>query len=96
MLRELIGNPQQIPAAVGVGKGADAQAVGGVQLLLQELAAHLLDLLHLQQARCTGTTSQVYARFFLLIYIFPPYIFKISIYHWIFIKILYETYFFKC
>lgn len=34
-----------------VGESADAEAVGAIQLALEELAAHVLDLLQLQQAR---------------------------------------------
>ena len=45
-----VGHVQQIQAALGVGEGADAQAVGRVQLLHQEAAAHLDDLRELQQA----------------------------------------------
>jgi hypothetical protein len=40
----------QLLAAVGVGEAADAEAVGGVQLAQQELAAGLAHLLHLQHA----------------------------------------------
>ena len=46
-----VGHVQQVQAALGVCEGADAQAVGRVQLLHQEAAAHLDDLRELQQAR---------------------------------------------
>jgi len=49
VLRELVSDAQQFPAGVCVGEGADAQAVGGVQLTLEELAADVLNLNQLQQ-----------------------------------------------
>lgn len=45
-----VGHLQELRAALGVPKGADPQAVGRVELLHQEVAAHLDDLGELQKA----------------------------------------------
>ena len=50
VLGELVGDAQQLAAGVRVGEGPDAQAVGGVQLPLEELTAGLLDLSQLEEA----------------------------------------------
>lgn len=47
LLRELISDPEEFSTGVSVCEGADAEAVGTVQLPLEELAAHILDLLQL-------------------------------------------------
>lgn len=47
MLGELISNTQQLSAGVSVGEGPDAQAVGGVQLTLEEFTAGFLNLCQL-------------------------------------------------
>lgn len=51
VLGKLVSDTQQFAAGVRVCEGADAEAVGGVQLPLQELAAGFLDLRELQQTR---------------------------------------------
>lgn len=50
VLSEFVSDAEQLAAGVSVGEGSDAQAVGGIQLPLEELAAGLLDLCQLQQA----------------------------------------------
>jgi hypothetical protein len=45
-----VGLVKQLRAGVEVGEGADAQAVGGVQLGLQEVAAGVPHVRQLQQA----------------------------------------------
>lgn len=45
-----MGHVQQVHAALGVREGAYAQAVGGMQLLHQEVAADLDDLRELKEA----------------------------------------------
>lgn len=50
MLCEFVSNPQQLAARVSVSKSPDAQAIGRVQLSLEELAAGLLDLGQLEEA----------------------------------------------
>lgn len=50
VLGEFVRDAQQLPAGVCVGKGPDSQAVGGVQLSLEELAASLLNLRQLKKA----------------------------------------------
>lgn len=45
-----MGHVQQVHAALGVGKGAYTQAVGGMKLLHQEVAADLDDLRELEEA----------------------------------------------
>lgn len=50
VLCEFVSNPQQFTARVSVSKSPDAQAIGRVQLSLEELAAGLLDLSQLEKA----------------------------------------------
>lgn len=45
-----VGHLQELRAALGIPKGADPQAVGRVELLHEEVAAHLNDLGELQKA----------------------------------------------
>lgn len=45
-----MGHVQQVHAALGVGEGAYTQAVGGMKLLHQEVAADLDDLRELEEA----------------------------------------------
>lgn len=45
-----VGLVEQLAAGVQVSEGSDAQAVGGVELALQELTAHLSDVHELEQA----------------------------------------------
>lgn len=52
VLGELVCDTQQLAAGVRVGEGSDAQAVGRVQLPLEELTAGLLDLCQLEKAGC--------------------------------------------
>ena len=47
-----VGLVEQLGAGVQVSEGSDAQAVGGVELALQELTAHLSDVHELEQAGC--------------------------------------------
>lgn len=47
-----MGLAEELRAGVQVGEGPDAQAVGGMQLRLQELAADLLDVHQLEEAGC--------------------------------------------
>ena len=49
VVREVVGDAEQLAAGVRVGERAYAEAVGGVELALEVLAAHLLHLLQLQQ-----------------------------------------------
>jgi hypothetical protein len=44
VLGELVGDPQKLVTGMRVGEGPDAEAVGGVELTLEELAADVLDL----------------------------------------------------
>lgn len=46
-----MGHVQQVHAALGIREGAYAQAVGGMQLFHQEVAADLDDLRELKEAR---------------------------------------------
>lgn len=48
----LVGRLEQVAAGVRVGKAADAQAVGRVQLAEEELAAGIPHPVELQQAGC--------------------------------------------
>lgn len=50
VLSEFVCDAEQLAAGVCISEGPDAQAVGGIQLPLEELAAGLLDLSQLQQA----------------------------------------------
>lgn len=50
VLCEFVSDPQQLTARVSVSKSPDAQAIGRVQLSLEELAAGLLDLGQLEEA----------------------------------------------
>lgn len=50
VLCEFVSNPQQFTARVSVSKSPDAQAIGRVQLSLEELTAGLLDLGQLEKA----------------------------------------------
>lgn len=45
-----MGHVQQVHAALGIRKGAYTQAVGGMQLFHQEVAANLDDLRELEEA----------------------------------------------
>lgn len=47
-----MGHVQEVHAALGVGEGAYTQAVGGMQLFHQEVAADLDDLRELEEASC--------------------------------------------
>lgn len=49
---EGVGLAEELCAGVQVGKGPDAQAVGGMQLRLKELAADLLYIHQLEEAGC--------------------------------------------
>lgn len=49
MLCEFVSDPQQLAARVSVSKSPDAQAIGRVQLSLEELTASLLDLGQLEK-----------------------------------------------
>lgn len=51
-----VGHLEELGAALGVPEGADPQAVGRVQLLHQEVAAHLNHLGELQEARSSQQT----------------------------------------
>lgn len=49
----VVSHQEQIRTALGVGEGAYAEAVGGMKLLHEEVAANLNDLRKLQEAsRC--------------------------------------------
>lgn len=50
MLGKLISNAEQLATGVCVGKGPDSQAVGRIQLSLQEFTAGLLNLSQLEKA----------------------------------------------
>jgi hypothetical protein len=47
-----MGLVEELCAGVEVGEGSNAQTVGGVQLALQELTAHLPHVHQLQEAGC--------------------------------------------
>lgn len=47
-----MGLVEELCACVEVSKGSDAQTVGGVQLALQELTAHLPHIHQLQETGC--------------------------------------------
>ncbi len=49
VLSEFVGNSQQISTRVGIGEHSDAEAVCGVELFLEKVAANLLDLLQLEK-----------------------------------------------
>lgn len=57
-----VGHLEELSAALGIPKGADPQAVGGVELLHEEIAAHLDDLGELQKA-CSSQQT-LYGVFF--------------------------------
>lgn len=44
-----VGLGEKLRARVQVGEGSDAQAVGGMELSLQELTAHLTDVHQLEE-----------------------------------------------
>jgi hypothetical protein len=50
MLSKFISNPQQFSARMGICKGPDTKAVGGIKLPLEEFTTHILNFLQLQQA----------------------------------------------
>lgn len=47
----VVSHGEQVRTALGVGEGAYAEAVGGMELLHEEVAADLDDLRELQEAR---------------------------------------------
>jgi hypothetical protein len=49
VLSKFISNPQQFSARMGVCKGPDTKAVGGIKLPLEEFTTHILYFLQLQQ-----------------------------------------------
>lgn len=51
-----VGHFQELRAALGIPEGADPQAVGRVQLLHEEITAHLNNLGELQEARSSQQT----------------------------------------
>lgn len=46
----VVSHQEQIRTALGIGEGAYAEAVGGMKLLHEEVAANLDDLRELQEA----------------------------------------------
>ena len=50
VLSKFISNPQKFSARMGVSKGPDTEAVGGIKLPLEEFTTHILNFLQLQQA----------------------------------------------